>query len=100
MAELGFRLSLWNGGDAGFSAAIGLYSPKLSNNAILSLPTDGGGIGKDALRDLLGKLVAAFEPERGVVTSHQVLKEHGARKPWEVGWITYERRTGLKDHNR
>jgi hypothetical protein len=36
-------------------------------------------------------MVRHFDPDRAVATSHELLDRHGASRPWEAAWLSYER---------
>jgi hypothetical protein len=77
--ELGFSFSAWNGGDDGAAASVmtfcGAYTPVVSNSAVVDF--DPGAVpAPDVLRDILRSAVAAFDPDRGIVTSMKSALAH------------------------
>lgn len=96
--DLGFRISLWAdaGGDeaASVSVGCGMYSPYVSNVCLLE-PPDAGPVAErlvrvNVLRDLLSIAVRCWEPDHGLVVSHQCRdKLNLGDQDFDVGWLTY-----------
>ncbi len=97
--ELGFSLGVWNGAEAGFSATIGAYAPRVNNVAVLSLDEVPQGMGQAEWGELLRVAIAAFDPDNAVVTSNAHLSRTGAARPWEAGWLTYQRGDRVQVHD-
>jgi hypothetical protein len=98
MLELGFRLSIWNGENVSFDATIGSFSAHVTNAAVLSFADDALLLSADQGQTLLQAAVSAFEPEHGVVASHKQLLGSNEASPWAVGWFTYDRQGGVRQH--
>lgn len=98
MVELGFRLSIWNGEDVSFDATIGSSSAYVTNAAVLSFVDKVALLSAEDGQSLLRAAVMAFEPEHGVVATHKQLLASGEADPWAVGWFTYDRREGVRQH--
>jgi hypothetical protein len=96
--ELGHRLSVWNGDNVSFEATIGSSSPHVSNAAVLSFVDGALLLTAEQWRALLQAAVSAFEPEHGVVASHEQLQTSNDPDPWALGWFTYDRRDGVRQH--
>jgi hypothetical protein len=89
--ELGYSLGVWNGHHASLSVTIGAHSPYVSNSVVLSEEPSNSSLPDEVWRGVLRGLIAAFEPDHATVTSSERLAKAGSARPWEVGWITYER---------
>jgi len=96
--ELGFRLSVWNGEHVSFDTTIGSFSAHVTNAAVLSFPDGALLLRVDQAQALLQAAVSAFEPEHGVVASHKQLMGSSEGNPWAVGWFTYDRHEGVRQH--
>ncbi len=96
--ELGFDFSAWNGRNVSFSVSIGAYSQHVGNSAVLDI-ADDDELSRDVLRELLEEMIRAFEPEHAVITSDEHLARSGVTKPWEAGWLTYERGGSVQVHD-
>jgi hypothetical protein len=97
MVELGFNLSLWNGGNASISATVGAFSPYIENSVVLSFrgacPTN-----KNTWRRLIEEAVKAFDPDSAVVTNHDYIAAHGDGTPDQAGgWFTYVRGSSVQE---
>ncbi len=81
IAELGFSMSAWNGGDkesvSGLSITCGLYSAVggLSNAVVLDLPQRFDIDSKEKIGNLLRAFAEAWEPDWAIVTS-QSARDH------------------------
>lgn len=95
--ELGFRFSAWNGESATFSATVGSWNQNVRNSVVLDIG-DSDSLSEDSCRAILEDMVRIFDPEHAVVTSDECLARVGATKPWEVGWFTYARGDGIRQH--
>jgi hypothetical protein len=95
--ELGFRLALWNGDDASFSATMGSYSSFVGNSVVLDID-ESAALSVDAYRIMLDEMVRIFTPDHAVVTNDEHLARTGATEPWEAGWLTYERGREIREH--
>jgi hypothetical protein len=98
LPELGFRLSVWNGEHVSFDTTIGSSSAYVTNAAVLSFPDSALLLSADQGQALLQAAVSAFEPEHGVVASHKQLVGSNEANPWAVGWFTYDRQEGVRQH--
>ena len=96
--ELGYRLSVWNGGALSFDATIGSSSRYMSNAAVLSFVDGALLLTAEQWRVLLQAAVSAFAPEHAVVASHKQLQKSNDPNPWARGWFTYDRRDGVRQH--
>lgn len=87
IAELGFNLSAWTGGDADTSASLsltcGAYSPVIRNVAVVAFDTKAKP-SLDTLQLVFKAAVAAFEPEDGVVSSLESLSTNVTLPPWKA----------------
>jgi hypothetical protein len=88
---LGFRLALWSPQGWSFSASLGSVSKFVGNSAVLSLRQPVSEVTERDWRAVLESMIQAFEPDHGVVTSHEVLAAAGADDPWGAGMWKYER---------
>ncbi len=96
--ELGFSLMLWNGGRVSVSVRAGGYSKHVGNSAVLSFENDPNQLDESGRRRVLDAMIEAFDPDHGIVTSHEYLNHMGVSNPWEAGWLTYERGGEVKEH--
>lgn len=94
----GFTFGLWNGGEEGESIGLmvscGAYSKRFGNSCVIELPRGGEPANRilrvPALHELIAATVACWEPDHGVVTSHQCL--NALNYPVggiQVGWLVY-----------
>lgn len=106
ISELGFSIGLWNGSDVlpvSFSATCGACTKYVKNSVMLELPADINVGAEESLRpqqvrELLADIIAAFDPDTAVVTSHEYIDRAGGGAPWEAGgWLVYQRGLGM-DH--
>jgi len=98
MPELGFSLGVWNGSDVSLAMTIGATSMYVPNSVVLSAESGSGILGDDVWRQVLHGLIRAFDPEHAVVASTEQLARSGSGRPWEVGWLTYERGGTCVEH--
>jgi len=98
--DLGCRLGVWNGSDISFGATIGSSNAHVGNSAVLSFDDGVHEFKLEQWRALLHAAVNAFEPEYGVVASDKQLMASNAPDPWAVGWLTYDSRDGLRQHQQ
>lgn len=101
--ELGFSLGAWNGDNdspASLSITSGCYEERVRNAVLLSFqaPPPSDDAARGALRRLVEKSVAAWDPDHAVATSTEFLDRKGARIPWEIGWVTYQRGGTIEIH--
>jgi hypothetical protein len=96
MHELGYRLSVWNGGEVSFESTIGSANPYVNNAAVLSCAEDALPFSLEQWRALLEAAVSAFEPQHGVVATHKHLLTSNEPHPWELGWFTYDLTHGVR----
>ncbi len=98
MPDLGFDFGLWaDAGDdeaASLSVGCGMYSPYVSNVCLLEPPGAGPAAERlvqvDVFRQLLSAAVRCWEPDHGLVVSHQCLdKLNLGDQDFDVGWLTY-----------
>lgn len=94
IAQLGYSISLWNGGGVSFSAALGCSSLFVANRAVLSFSRDDKLLPEKSRR-VFEAMIARFEPERGAVTSHRHLTTVDASDPCDSGYYLYTRDRGL-----
>jgi hypothetical protein len=95
--ELGFSLLLVANEEETalpLSIACGMWSPRLSNCCSLDLPCSGNTASRllnvSTLMQVAKAIIASWEPEGGVITSHECSRLVGApRYESEAGWITY-----------
>lgn len=86
--DLGFRLSVWNGGKEMLAASLtmkcGLYStvPGLSNAVVLNLPQQFDIASEDKVRDLLQAFTEAWEPDWAIVTSQSARDRQADHGPY------------------
>ena len=93
--ELGFSFSAWNGDDMSFSAAIGCWSPRVSNVAVLTIERDRNHPAK-FFRCVVEQAVLAFDPGHAVVTnSDRMLQARGDTRSVD-GVFTYAKGEGLR----
>ena len=98
MPEVGFRLGIWNGDEVSFSVTIGSYSPYVGNHVVLTFADEHDWLDEPDRRDLLNAEISAFDPDHAVVTNRQILAKAGATDPWDAGWLTYARCSGVQEH--
>lgn len=98
MQALGYRLSVWNGGEVSFDSTIGSANPYVNNAAVLSFAGDALALSLEQWRALLEAAVSAFEPEHGVVATHKHLLSSNEPHPWALGWFTYDLAHGVRQH--
>jgi len=96
--ELGFKLGIWNGKSASFSATVGAYSPYTSNRTVLSFSETPNELKENDWKNLLEAMIQSFDPDHAVVTSHEYLERVGAPKTTDAGWFTYERGGEIRQH--
>ena len=91
VVELGFNLSLWNGGNASFSATVRAFSPYVENSVVLSFHGDCP-VDREKWRRLIERAVEDFDPDAAVATNHDYIAAHGDGTPDEAGGLlTYTR---------
>ena len=94
IAELGFRLDVWNGESASFETTIGSASPYVRNCAVLT-------VGDDVLaserewEDILSLSTMAFDPDHAAVVAEARALESADKAIWELGWIRFEKGVGF-----
>ena len=96
--ELGFNLGLWNGSSVGLTITCGAFSPTIRNCVVLSLPAtaDVGADDIAPLRALLEAVIAVWEPDNAVLTSHRLIAMNGGGMPWQTrGWLNYCKSEGV-----
>lgn len=98
MSELGYRLSIWDGGDTTFSASVGACSPYVMNSVVLSFGRRPVECRPGDWKAMLEAAISAFDPDYGVITSDDHLEREGATDPWESGWFTFERGGRIQEH--
>lgn len=98
LPQLGFSLGLWNGRDASLSATLGATSLRTSNSVVLDLGSGDREASSASSKAVLQAMIAAFDPDHGVVTSTQLLSEAGVAHPWQAGWLTHERGGRVVQH--
>jgi hypothetical protein len=90
LLDLGWRIALWNGSHASFTALAGALSPRVVNSVILDLGLQQRlPLGEQ--ENIIRSMVQRFEPDRAVATSSELLRASGADRPWEAAWLSYER---------
>lgn len=97
--ELGYRFSAWNGRTTSLSAHIGSFTPFVGNSIVLDFDADDALLTELEQQRLLEALVQAFDPDHAVVTNSALLDRVRAKEPWEAGWFTYSRNSGLQHHD-
>lgn len=95
IAELGWSLSLWNGGLGGASATTSLHCgctvKQVRNNALVKVTRDNVcGIENAAAVELLKQLIDLWDADSGTVTQSTWNEERQVRDEVEIA--TYERR--------
>jgi hypothetical protein len=97
IAELGFNLSLWNGGSVALSITCGAFAPAIRNSVVLNLHPAAELAAENlaSLRELLEAIVAVWEPDNAVLTSPQLIAQNGGGMPWQTrGWLNYRKSEG------
>jgi hypothetical protein len=92
--ELGFSFSAWNGKETSFSATLGAYS-QYAGNAVVLRVGEEDRLNLEFYRVILEDMIHFFDPEYAAVATDECLARVGAKKPWEVGLITYKRGEGI-----
>lgn len=99
ISELGFNAGMWNGSDqfpCSFDVTCGGYSDFVKNSVVLQLPAGSDVLSDAEIRKVLEGMIAAFDPENALVTSHQFIDHVGGGAPWEAGgWLVYKRSDGI-----
>jgi hypothetical protein len=98
MSELGFGFEVWSGGNVSLDITIGAFNQFVLNSAVLSFrdPSETRSLGE--MRSFMAAAIDAFDPEHAVVTSTELLTRRKAQKPWQVGWLTYDRGGEVMEH--
>jgi hypothetical protein len=101
ISELGFNVGMWNGSDrfpCSLTVTCGGYAQSLKNSVVLQLPEDKDVLSQAETRKILECIIAAFDPEHALVTSHQFIDHCGGGPPWEAGgWLVYRRSDGIEN---
>lgn len=93
--ELGFSFSAWNGDDMSFSAAIGCWSARVSNVAVLTIDRHRAYPAK-FFRCVVEQAVLAFDPGHAVVTTpDRMLQACGDTRSVD-GVFTYAKGEGFR----
>lgn len=95
ISELGFSFAAWNGRDTSLSATVGSWGNCVMNAVILDL---GREQPDNNYRSILENMIAAFEPDHGVVTTYEWLPKSRGTRPWEVGLFTFHRGGVIEKH--
>jgi hypothetical protein len=102
-AELGFRISLWNGASTdedacGAYVTCGCHSERVCNVCLFHLPSQGPNAERVLTAPLLAKFVramaVAWEPEWAIATSsahRELVSEEGVAGTF-AGWVIYHAR--------
>ena len=86
--DLGYRISVWNGGDAKTASSLmikcGLYSTVegLSNAVVLKLPSRFDAQSNNQIRQLAVSFASAWDPDWVSIASHSARDEHGGLGPF------------------
>lgn len=91
IAELGYNLGVWNGKGISVSGTLGSSSLYALNSVVLSEEANEEALRDSSWRLVLSALIESFDPEHAVVASRQSMSRAGTAKPWEVGWLSYQR---------
>ncbi|MEA1649362.1 Imm52 family immunity protein [Nitrospirillum sp. BR 11164] len=100
IADLGFRIGLWNGaateeGEAGLSILCGGYHERVRNNVVLDLPRSfSGALTAEGAAALLAATAKAWNPDWAGVMTRQAMesRDFSGRRPF-VDWLVYVPRT-------
>ena len=80
--DLGYRISLWNGGDTETASSLmlkcGLFSnvAGLSNAVVLELPARFDTNSVNQVRQLANSLISAWDPDWAIIASHSAQARH------------------------
>lgn len=99
LPDLGFMYSAWNGNNASFGVTIGCWCKGMSNVVHLEVRDDDGGPSAEWYRPILEEMIRVFDPDEGVISSDELQKRAGVSGPWDAGWFTYERGSGIQQHS-
>ncbi|MGY6122045.1 Imm52 family immunity protein (plasmid) [Paraburkholderia strydomiana] len=86
--ELGYRASMWNGGDdrtaSSLTMGCGMYSTivGLSNAVVLQLPQQFDVQSEDGLRNVMSAFALAWEPDWAIVSSQSVRNRQVEQLPF------------------
>ncbi|MEI7298199.1 Imm52 family immunity protein [Paraburkholderia tropica] len=86
--ELGFRVSMWNGGDDRTASSLmigcGMYSTveRLSNAVVLQLPQQFDVESQDKLHKMMSAFALAWEPDWAIVSSQSARNRHVEQLPF------------------
>lgn len=99
ISELGFSAGMWNASDkfpCSFNVTCGGHSHFVKNSVVLQLPEGSDVLSGKEIRKILEGMIAIFDPENALVTSHQFIDHVGGGSPWEAGgWLVYKRSDGI-----
>jgi hypothetical protein len=85
IGELGFRIALWNGGNATLSCTLGSLSPTTTNAVVLSFVSDAPD-DPETWRRIARVTIESFNPERLVVADPM-----RDEQTVPASWLAYER---------
>lgn len=97
--EAGFHLVLWNGDQECSAEArfgLGAFGDHAKNHAIFRV-RNKGCFDAPQSRAILEALISVFVPIHAVVTTHDILEEKETLRPYDYGWLTYEKSRGLEE---
>jgi hypothetical protein len=98
--ELGFSFSAWDGRADGVAASLGVscgtYSSVVPNSAVVSFDPQAA-LSLELLRGILRSAVAAFDPDKGVVTSMETARAQGGPTSEAPALYRYRRGVGFSE---
>ena len=77
-----------------------LYSPRVLNNVVVIFGSLATTPTQEQQEAILEAMIRLLDPDHAVATSHEVLDRAGVERPWEAGWLTYQRGGDLHYHSQ